>query len=123
MFDILFPIYALGVYGEDPEYYNLTEEEKANLDFVDSYLNNEDKRISDAAFYIMLLVIEISNEPDKYEPEDIGARLDEIRKDLSKEEIIMMDKYMLACINSMGIYSEERKKERLLKRKEMNNNE
>ena len=116
MFNILFPMYAFGNYGNDPEYFNLTDEEKNNLDFIDSCIYSEDERINKASFNIMMMIMELSAEPDKYQPEEISEKLNEIYKDLSSEEIEDMGKFMLCVINSMGIYSEEAKEERKLKR-------
>ena len=109
----------------DPEYNNLSAEEKANLRFVDSCLFNEDKRISDASFYMTMLLIEISAEPDKYSPEEIQAKKEEICTLLNDEESVMMDKFLLASIQTMGILSEESKKQRrlLMEEKGRENNE
>ena len=120
MFNILFPMYALGNYGNDPEYLNLTKEEKDNLDFIDSCIYSEDERINKASFNVMMLVLEISSDPDKYEPEEISNKLSTIYEDLSEEEISTMGKFMLACINSMGVYSEDAKEERKLRKERKN---
>jgi len=123
MNEVLFSMFALGGSFNEPEYANLSDEEKANLDFMDSCIYNEDERISKASFYVMLLLIELSAEPDKYEPEEIGAKLELIYKDLKPEEVKTMTKFELACIKSMGVYSEERKQERQLKRERKIKNE
>lgn len=109
----------------DPEYNNLSPEEKENLRFVDSCMFNEDKRISDAAFYMTMLLIEISAEPDKYAPEEIQTRKEEICASLTPEESAMMDKFLLASIQTMGILSEESKEQRriLMEKKGRENNE
>ncbi|MBR4178694.1 MAG: hypothetical protein IKR57_05065 [Bacilli bacterium] len=111
---LLFPIFA-GSYN-DPEYYNLSKEEREYMDFVDKCINSKDKRISDASFQTMLMLLEISNDPDKYEPEEIQERRDKIVVGLNEKEVEMMDKFLLACINSMGIYSEDAKYQRRLKK-------
>ena len=116
MLDEIFPIFTInGLYSE-PEYLNLTKEEKDNLDYVDRCLFRENEKINNASFHIMLLLLELSNEPDKYEPEEVSYRMDEILKDLSDEEKVIVNNFVPACLSSMGIYSEEAKKERKLKR-------
>lgn len=114
--NMFFPMFLISGSYNDPEYYNLSKEEKENLQFVDKCLFSEDKRISDASFHMMMLLLEIKEEIDKYDPEEIQERKDSICKDLTEEETIMMDKFLLACINTMGIYSEESKQERKLTR-------
>ena len=106
----------LSFYYNDPEYFNLSEEEKNNLDFVDKCIYSENKNINNASFNIMMLPIEMSNNPDKYEPEEIHKKFNMIKKDLSNEEKIVIDRFLIACINSIGIYSEEAKNERKLKK-------
>ena len=118
MLSSMFPMYLINSYN-NPEYYNLSEEEKNNMDFVDKCIYSDNKKISDASFKTMLLIIEISNNPDLYEPEDLHVRFDEINEGLSIDEQSIMSKFTLACINTMGIYSEEAVQERQL-RKERN---
>ena len=119
------PMFLINNSYLDPEYNNLSAEEKANLRFVDSCLFNEDKRISDASFYMTMLLIEISAEPDKYSPEEIQAKKEEICTLLNDEESVMMDKFLLDSIQTMGILSEESKKQRrlLMEEKGRENNE
>ncbi len=122
MFDVLFPMFYLGAYG-DSEYYNLTDEEKNNFDFVNECINSDNPRINNAAFYIMMLVLKLSEDPAKYEPEDVHEELVKIKEGLTKEEQTTVDKLLFACIQTLGIYSEEAKQERKLKKERMKNNE
>ena len=119
------PMFLINNSYLDPEYNNLSAEDKANLRFVDSCMFNEDKRISDASFHMTMLLIEISEEPDKYSPEEIQAKKEEICTLLNDEESVMMDKFLLASIQTMGILSEESKKQRrlLMEEKGRENNE
>ena len=116
MFNLLASMYAmLGSYN-DPEYYNLSKEERQNLDYMDSCIASENKNISDAAFKTMMLLIELSVDPNKYQPEELHEVQEKILEGLSSEEISIINKFIPACINSMGIYSEESKQERRLRR-------
>ena len=110
-------LYLFGAIEEENlEYSNLTDKEKEDLDYMDKCLFSEDEKIRDASFKTMLLLLEIIIEPDKYEPEELNKKQSEIIKDLSNDEIIIINKYILACINSIGLYSKERIKERKLKK-------
>lgn len=109
---------VLGSYS-DIEYHNLSDEEKKNNDYMNSCLFSENKKIINASFYVMMLLLKISNDPDKYEPEDVHAEIDKIFEGLDTSELEILNKFIPACINSMGIYSEEAKNERKL-RKERN---
>ena len=118
MFNILFPLFSLGSYN-DPEYYNLDQEEKENYDFVQKCILSENKKINDASFNLSIMLIELINEPEKYTPEEIDERKKHIYSELNEEEIETMEKFLLSYINTIGIYSEEAKQERKL-RKERN---
>ena len=76
------------------------KKEKANLRFVDKCLFSEDKRISDASFYMLIMLLDISAYPEKYAPEEIQERKEIICKDLTSEESAMMDDFLLACVNA-----------------------
>ena len=107
MFNILFPMYSLSNYYNELEYFNLSDEEKKNLDYMNECIFNENNKINNASFYIMMMLIELSNDPDKYTQEEINIKKEEIYKDLNEEEIDIMERFIISCINSMGIYSEE----------------
>ena len=121
MKNFLFPFFALGgEYSFNPEYNNLSEEEKYYLDYVDECLQSENERINDACFHTMLLILKLSEDPDKYQPEDVNAELAKITVNLTEEEKPIINDFMIACINSLGVYSEERVQERKLKRERKN---
>ena len=103
---------------KNPEYYNLTEEEKADMDFVDECLYESDEKISTASTKIMFLVMEYSarSEDNLMSDEEFFSRKYEITKDLTKEEKDVIDCFGRSLINTMGIYSEERIHERRLKK-------
>ena len=109
--------YIFGSYNEF-EYYNLNEDEKSYLDYMDSCLFSDNEKIQNASFYIMLLLIKISKNIDEYTNEKVIEEKNQILKDLTLEEKEIMDKFTISCINSMGIYSDDSKKERKLKKRE-----
>ena len=48
-------------YGYNSEYENLTEEEKAYMDYIDKCLMEKDSRFSDACTNAMLFVLDVSS--------------------------------------------------------------
>ena len=107
-----FLMYALfGAYN-DNDYFNLSSEEKINIDYMNECLFSNNKKINDASFNIMMLILEISENIDSFTKEEIEKRKLVIYEGLNDEEITVMEDFMYACINSMGIYSEEAKLER-----------
>ena len=108
---------SIGAYNKI-EYNNLTSEEKSYLDFMDSCLYSENEKINNASFYTMLLLLKISNNIDGYTDEEVMKERNIILEGLTLEEREIMDKFTISCINSMGIYSEESKKERKFKKRE-----
>ena len=118
MMNFMFSMYAFGNdYKLHPEYVNLSDEEKANLAFLDSCFQSKNTKIRDASFSTMLLLAELNAQPDKYVPEEIHSKIEEIQKDLNEEEIAIMNNFMITCTSSMGVYSEKRVQERKLKMK------
>jgi len=114
----MFSMYALGGKFNNLEYFNLTEEEKSDLDYMNQCIFSENEKINNASFHIMMMLIELSDDPDKYEPEDIQIKKEEIYKGLTPEEISIMEKSVISCINCMGIYSDDRVQERKLNKRE-----
>lgn len=115
MFEFLLFSMMYGEYGTNPEYVNLTEEEKKDLDYFDECYNSPNKNIRDASFYMSMLLLEASAKMDTDEeitPEELSKRKAKIYKNLNEEEIDIIEKFIPACINSMGVYSEEAKEER-----------
>ena len=111
-------LYLFGITGgyDEGEYYNLSDEEKDNYDYMNYCLFNDNKKINTASFNIMTLLLKISNEPNDYEPEVIHEEINKIYEGLTPEEIKMMEKFIPACINCMGMFNEEGKKLRRQKK-------
>ena len=79
------------------------------------------KKLSSINDKIINLNKSLSKQNSKFDSIDSYENLeksekDEIFKDLNLEEKTIMNKFMLSCINCMGIYSEEMKKIRKLKK-------
>lgn len=108
-----------GTYSKELSYSGLTKEEKENLKFMDECIFGDNKKISDASFNIMMMILKLMDKPDAYTPEDVQVMKNEIYKDLNKEEIKIMENFTLACINSIGVCSKKRENERkLIKRRD-----
>ena len=88
-------VYSLFGQLDNSEYINLTDEEKFNLDYINKCLYSDNKNISNASFKIMMLLLELKEDPYKYEPEEISEKKDEIFKYLSQQETSDMNKFML----------------------------
>ena len=134
MFDFFAPMLAMSANGYNfmnNDYSDLSPEEQKDMKLVDECLFNSEEEVMKAAGYIQLLLLELSFEPDKYEPEIIGMKMAEIKKSLSAIQRSKIDKFTLACIRCIGIYSDEAKEERrknqekqlILQQKGMKNNE
>ena len=85
-----------------------------NESVIDEYLNRSDSVYRDMRMF---------EDPAKYEPEDVHEELVKIKEGLTEEEQATVDKLLFACIQTLGIYSEEAKQERKLKKERMKNNE
>jgi len=115
------------------DYEELNDEEKLYLDSTNKMLFHESENIKNASFRIMLLSLKVCSSlgtDDELSQEEIDAERDEIKKDLNEEEKDLLEAFEWACIQTIGIYSEEAKRNRELRnemirrlRKEMNNNE
>jgi len=114
---LLMQLISQSCYGYNPEYENLSEEEKKYMDYVDECLNEKDERFSDVCTKIMLFILEISCKIDT--DKEITSDEFEMKKEMLLEGFSQKDKdrlelFMYACIQTIGIYSEERIKERKL---------
>ena len=112
---------AMSHYEHDKNYNDLSEEEKSYMDFVDSCLYGENELISDKCTKIMLLILRYTASEEGMSDEEFVLEKNKLLEGLSKEDIETLECFMYYCINTMGIYSEERVQERKL-RKEMINN-
>lgn len=102
-------------YGYTPEYENLSEEEKNYLDYVDKCLYESDEKFSDACVKSMFLILEVLSKFDTDEElsnEDIILKKKKIVFEFSQKEKDRIESFMFACIQTIGIYSEERIQER-----------
>ena len=105
-----FSLYALSHEYSEPEYYNLSSEEKLNLDYMNECLFSENERINNASFYTMMLLMKMADDIDNYTDDMVRFEMDKIKSNLTEEEKQIIDNFAYSCINSMGIYSEESKK-------------
>lgn len=118
-------------YGYNPEYENLSEEEKSYMDYVDECLSEIDEKFKDACTKTMLLILEVyckigtDEEPTN---EEVELKKDIILSGFNQKDKDKLETFMYACIQTIGIYSEERVKERktskdkTLSKKNNNNN-
>ena len=101
-------------------YEDLTEEEKSLLKYVDKCLYEEDEKISDACSHYMLLILELASKIDTDEElttEEVNVRKEKILDGFNQDDKEKIEFFGYACINTMGIYSEERIQERKLRKK------
>lgn len=102
-------------YDYNHEYENLSEEEKYYLDYVDECLHESDEKFSDACARSMFLILEVFTKlgtVEELNDEDITLKKEKILFEFSQEEKNRIESFMFACIQTMGIYSEERIQER-----------
>lgn len=102
-------------YGYNSEYENLSEEEKNYLDYVDECLFETDEKFSNACLKSMFLILEVFSKigtDEEIADEDIIFKKEKIISKFSQEEKDRIESFMFACIQTMGIYSEERIQER-----------
>lgn len=117
MFNILLSPYN---YESNFEYNNLNEEEKKYIDYVDECLNETDERFSDTCTRLMLFILDAANKLNtnvELTNEEIELQKKKLLSGFSQEEKDRLESFMYACIQIMGIYSEERIEERKNKRK------
>ena len=107
-------------------YEDLTEEEKSLLKYVDKCLYEENEKISDACSHYMLLILELASKIDTDEElttEEVNIRKEKILDGFNQNDREKIEFFGYACINTMGIYSEERIQERKLRKKGNDNND
>ena len=98
-------------YGYNSEYENLSKEEKNYLDYVDECLFETDEKLSNACLKSMFLILEVFSKigtDEEIADEDIIFKKEKIISGFSQEEKDRIESFMFACIQTMGIYSEER---------------
>ena len=103
----------------DYDYSDLTEEEKTCLNYYDECLFNSNEKISDASSKMQMLILEFiskSEAGNEMTMEECDIKKQEIFKELTDEEKQIVYNFGYACSQVIGIFSEERKAERSLKR-------
>lgn len=112
---LMMPFLCQSNYGYNPEYEKLSEEEKFYLDYIDKCLYESEEKFSDACVKSMLLILEVFSKIDTDEEltdKDINFKKQKIIFEFSQEEKDKIESFMLACIQTIGIYSEEKIQER-----------
>ena len=102
-------------YGYNPEYENLNEEEKSYLDYIDKCIYESDEKFSDACVKSIFLILEAFSKigtEEELTDEDITLKKEKITFEFSQEEKDRIELFIFACIQTIGVYSEERIKER-----------
>ena len=109
-------------YGYNFEYANLSEEEKNYLDYIDKCLYESDEKFSDACVKSMFLILEVFSKigtDEEFADEYITLKKEKIIFEFSQEEKDRIESFMYACIQTIGIYSEEKIQERKSKKKKL----
>lgn len=102
-------------YGYNSEYENLSEEEKKCIDYVDKCLNETDEIFNDACTKAMLFILDTANKfgtDEELTKEETTLQKKELLSGLNKEQQERLELFMYACVQTIGIYSEERIEER-----------
>ena len=102
-------------YEYNSEYKNLSDEEKKYIDYVDECLKETDEKFSDACTKAMLFILDASNRlgTDKeLTNEEATLHKEEVLNGFNQEDKDRLELFMYACIQIIGIYSEERNQER-----------
>ena len=109
-------------YGHNPEYENLSEEEKNYLDYFDKCLCESNEKFSDACLKLMLLILEVFGKigtDEEIDDETIALKKEEIIFEFNDKEKHRFDLFIFSCIQVIGIYSEERIQERKLNKEKI----
>lgn len=108
--ELLFMSLLSSSYLNNPEYNNLTDEEKGYMDYCDKCMSDTDEKFSEAVTSIMLFILEVSSKmdtPEELTSEEINLRKQELLSPFSEEDKQRLESFMYATIQTMGIYSEE----------------
>lgn len=114
-------------YKNNPEYENLSDQEKKYMDYVNECLNEKDEKFSDACTNSILFVLEVSSKMDtnnELTDKEVLLKKEKILSGFSQKDKEKLETFMYACIQTMGIYSEESVQERKLNKEKvlLNNN-
>ena len=113
--DKMIMILKLYNYKYISEYEKLSDEEKAYMDYVDMCLNDPNEKFCDACSKAMLLILKIISKIDIEEElsnEEIALEKEQLLSEFNQEDKERIESFMYACIQTVGIYSEERVQER-----------
>lgn len=106
-------------YDYNPEYSNLSEEEKRYVDFVDDCLKETNEEFSDACTRAMLFILDSASKlgtEEELTKEEAIVQKEKLLSGFNQEDKEKLETFMYACIQIMGIYSEERIEERKMAR-------
>ena len=84
-------------------------------DYIDKCLYESDENFSDACTKSMILILEVFSKigtDEELTDGDITFKKEKIIFEFSQEEKDRIESFMFACIQTIGIYSEERVQER-----------
>ena len=104
---------------KNADYEELSDEEKSYMEYVNNSLFHESEKVSDACTHMMLLVLKVASKlgtNDEISNEEIYLERKNILSNLSDEEIEKVETFGYACTKVIGIYSEESKNERKLRK-------
>ena len=90
-----------------------TKENNSNLDFMDKCLFGDNKELSKAAYKTMLVLWYAIDNDNHCDPETLHYGIEYTKKGLNTEEARMIDKFVMACTNSMYENKEEVYKRKL----------
>ncbi len=110
-------------YEYNSEYENLSDEEKVYMDYVDMCLNDPNEKFCDACSKAMLLILKIISKIDIEEElsnEEIALEKEQLLSEFNQEDKERIESFMYACIQTVGIYSEERVQERRQEKDNLN---
>lgn len=102
-------------YGYNPEYENLSEEEKYYFDYVNKCLYESNEKFSNACLQSMLLILQVFSKigtDEELTDEDITLKKEMLLSEFIKDDRDRLELFMYACIQTIGIYNEERIQER-----------
>ena len=102
-------------YEYNSEYKNLSDEEKKYIDYVDECLRETDEKFSHACTKAMIFILDASNRlgTDKeLTNEEATLQKEDVLNGFNQEDKDRLELFMYACIQIIGIYSEERIQER-----------
>ncbi len=114
---------ALGSSYDNCDYDNLNEEEKFFVDYFNECLNDDNQEFKDACFETMILLLELATRVAMEEDvtqEEVQRRKDAIQQSFNQDDKERLDSFTYACIQTMGIYSDDRVVERKLRNERMN---